>query len=140
MASRRVEAADWRATLQTERGEGGPSAALDDSAASSDAAASAASDEHKSMLRAAGRSAIDEALLAPAAGVKRKAADWSAEQLTADWFAYRDVYGSNGLAAGGATSSATAAARAEPGPDPEELVRASSSTTSSRPPIGWWAP
>ena len=56
------------------------------------------------MLRAAGRAAV-EALLLPLSGVKRKAHELTARELTSEWLAYADVYGQNGLASGGARSS-----------------------------------
>ena len=65
----------------------------------------------KEMLRAAGRAAVEEALLLPLSGVKRKAHELTARELTSEWLAYADVYGQNGLASGGARSSRPAAPR-----------------------------
>ena len=61
---------------------------------------------HKELVRAAGRAALEESLLSQESHrVKRKASEITASGITAQWQAYAEVYGTNGMAAGGARSS-----------------------------------
>ena len=94
----------------------------------------------KEMLRAAGRAAVEEALLLPLSGVKRKAHELTARELTSEWLAYADVYGQNGLASGGARSSRPAGPEAVDPTCPvgEEEGEAESRTLSRD--IAAWAP
>ena len=70
---------------------------------------------HKEMVRATGRAAVNDALMSPSNGsVKRKASEMTAQGLTAAWLAYKEVYGTNGMAAGGASSSSTQAPLCRP--------------------------
>ena len=52
----------------------------------------ASGSDGKALVRAAGRAAIEEALLAPE-GVKRKGGELTREKLTAEWAAYAEVSG-----------------------------------------------
>ena len=95
----------------------------------------------KEMLRAAGRAAVEEALLLPLSGVKRKAHELTARELTSEWLAYADVYGQNGLASGGARSSRPAGPEAVDPTCPvggDEEGEAESRTLSRD--IAAWAP
>ena len=56
-----------------------------------------ASARHKALVRAAGRAALEETL-----NPTRQVADLSMESLTAELMAYAEVFGTNGMAAGGA--------------------------------------
>lgn len=58
------------------------------------------SDTYKASVRAAGRAAVDEALMAPA-GTQKKTSQITAESLAAEWAAYAEIYGTNGMASGG---------------------------------------
>ena len=60
---------------------------------------------HLALIREAGRAAIEETLLSPTRDDSEKLSEMSAEALAAEWMAYAEVYGSNGLAAGGGRSS-----------------------------------
>ena len=61
--------------------------------------------QHKELVRAAGRAAVEESLLSKSHGIKRKASEMSAAGIVAQWQAYAEVYGTNGMAAGGARSA-----------------------------------
>jgi len=55
---------------------------------------------HKALVRAAGRAAIEETL-----NPTRHVTELTAESLAAEWLAYAEVFGTNGMAAGGARSA-----------------------------------
>ena len=87
---RRVRAGDGRVAAIVSR--------LDEERTASSAAAAGddveveeAKRQHKVMVRAAGRAAVEETLLLPETGVKRKAEMMTRASLTADWLAYAEV-------------------------------------------------
>lgn len=84
----------------TENGESRPSAAVESAASEL-----AAKLKHKELVRAAGRAAVEESLLGEPNSLKRKASEMTAERIAAQWHAYAEIYGTNGMAAGGARSS-----------------------------------
>ena len=57
-------------------------------------------ERHKALVRAAGRASINETLLNP----EREGSHQTAEMLAAEWLAYAEVFGTNGMAAGGGRS------------------------------------
>lgn len=57
-------------------------------------------ERHKALVRAAGRASIEETLLNP----EREGSHQTAEMLAAEWLAYAEVFGTNGMAAGGGRS------------------------------------
>ena len=57
-------------------------------------------ERHKALVRAAGRASIEETLLNP----ERLGSELTAESLMQEWLAYAEVFGTNGMAAGGARS------------------------------------
>lgn len=57
-------------------------------------------ERHKALVRAAGRAAIEDTLN------QRQNAELTAESLAAEWLAYAEVFGTNGMAAGSARLSA----------------------------------
>ena len=73
-------------------------------AASEGGASADAKARHLALIREAGRAAIEETLLSPTRDDTEKLSEMSAEALASEWLAYAEVYGSNGLAAGGARS------------------------------------
>lgn len=54
---------------------------------------------HKALVRAAGRAALEETL-----NPSQAVPELTIESLTAEWFAYAEVFGTNGMAAGGGRS------------------------------------
>ena len=54
---------------------------------------------HKALVRAAGRAAIEQTLNS------QPVAELTAESLAAEWLAYAEVFGTNGMVAGGGRSS-----------------------------------
>ena len=72
--------------------------ALDAAPAALDEPPQRPAEERKRLVRDAGRAAVEEALLIPAEGVKRRAAELTSAKLTAEWAAYAQIYGTNGLA------------------------------------------
>ena len=70
-----------------------------------------ANQRHKALVRAAGRAAVEESLLAGTSGIKRKASEMTAVGIAAQWQAYAEVYGTNGMAAGGGRSTRAASSR-----------------------------
>jgi hypothetical protein len=54
-------------------------------------------DRHKALVRAAGRAALEESL-----NPTTETAELTLESLTAEWLAYAEVFGTNGMAAGSA--------------------------------------
>ena len=61
--------------------------------------------KHKELIRAAGRAAVEDSLQSVLGGTKRKASEMTAEGIAAQWFAYAEVYGTNGMASGGVRSA-----------------------------------
>ena len=90
---KRLAAGDARAILVSKLDE-------ERSAAAEDIDARDAALSHKEMIRATGRAAVEDALMSPAEGsIKRRASEMTAAGLTAAWLAYKEVYGTNGMAA-----------------------------------------
>lgn len=83
-------------------------------------------DQHKELIRAAGRVAVEETVL----GVKRKVSA-DAATLTAEWEAYAEIYGTNGMAAGGASSAVSGPPRTS-SPDAEACVDEADAAASGR--------
>jgi hypothetical protein len=54
-------------------------------------------ERHKKLIRAAGRAAIEETLLNP----ERPGSEMTPESLAAEWLAYAEVFGTNGMAGAG---------------------------------------
>ena len=77
--------------------------------AASDDASDDAAARHKELVRAAGRAALEESLN-PTQPMK----ELTVESLTAEWQAYAEVFGTNGLAAGSGRLSARPAAEVAP--------------------------
>ena len=118
--SRRVSATNARETLVARLAdEERPGDIADEPVAS---ASPPVSDEEfkrkrKALVRAAGRAALEESLLSGSCGVKRKASEMTGVGIAAQCQAYAEVYGTNGMAAGGASSSSSS----QPAGQPEEI-------------------
>ena len=86
--------------------------------------------------------------MSPAGSLKRKADSITAAGLTADWMAYQEVYGSNGLAAGGIKVAADEEAPARDADDVAEAAAADADDAGDDEPppaallrdIAMWAP
>lgn len=61
---------------------------------------------HKALVRAAGRAALEDTL-----NPSKRAPELTIESLTAEWLAYAEVFGTNGMAAGGAGSAVTSSGK-----------------------------
>tara|TARA_B110001452_G_scaffold224176_1_gene197626 strand:- start:1092 stop:1664 length:573 start_codon:yes stop_codon:yes gene_type:complete len=61
---------------------------------------------HKALVRAAGRQALEDTLRTGSGDEESKLATMTLESLTAEWAAYAEVFGTNGMAAGGGRSAA----------------------------------
>ena len=106
MPPRRISAENARETLVTKFARAEASAGMDAATPVDDsdpAAAKQAREEHLKLVREAGRAALEESLLS--SGVKRKASEMTPAGIAAQWQAYAEVYGTNGMAAGGGRSS-----------------------------------
>ena len=95
--SRRVTAGNARDTLVAKLAKDGDTTVQQ----TGDSAERASMQKHKELVRAAGRAAVEESLRR----TKRKASEMTPEGIVAQWQAYAEVYGTNGMAAGGARSS-----------------------------------
>ena len=60
---------------------------------------------HKALVRAAGRQALEDTLQTGSGDEESKLATMTVESLTAEWAAYAEVFGTNGMAAGGGRSA-----------------------------------
>lgn len=60
---------------------------------------------HKALVRAAGRQALEDTLQTGSGNEESKLATMTVESLTAEWAAYAEVFGTNGMAAGGGRSA-----------------------------------
>lgn len=97
MASKRVAAQSARETLVKELTTHQGDAVV----ASEDESAAEHKRKHQQLVREAGRAALEESLLG-----KRKASEsMTAAGIAAQWEAYAEVYGTNGMSAGGGRSS-----------------------------------
>ena len=123
--ARRVVAENAReALVSMMEKEQRPAAASDGNDAAADVAtAAAAKQRHKELVRAAGRAAVEESLLSKN-GIKRKASEMTAEGIAAQWQAYAEVYGTNGMAAGGARSVLVGSKESDSHPAPSESAAA----------------
>ena len=115
---RRVNAENAREALVTKLAQGEHAPTSD---ARPEVAEPTARQKHKELVRAAGRAALEESLQSGPGGVKRKASEMTAAGIAAQWQAYAEVYGTNGMAAGGARSSLVGAE-----PDASEEVACTS--------------
>ena len=106
---RRVAAESARETLVTKLANGETNAPSGDSTSEP-----SARQRHIELVRAAGRAALEESLQSGPSGMKRKASEMTAAGIAAQWQAYAEVYGTNGMAAGGGRSSLVE----PPGPSP----------------------
>jgi len=106
---RRVAAESARETLVTKLANGETNASSGDSTSEP-----SARQRHIELVRAAGRAALEESLQSGPSGMKRKASEMTAAGIAAQWQAYAEVYGTNGMAAGGGRSSLVE----PPGPSP----------------------
>ena len=94
----------------------GPALASDEQRA---AAAAAAKTRKKELVRAAGRAAVEDSLQNGQEGARRSGPCLTTECLAAQWHAYAEVYGTNGLATGSAAALGTRQPEARPAPPPE---------------------
>lgn len=94
--------------------------------ASDGASSEGLSDRHKALVRAAGRASIEDTLLNPTR------AELTVESLAAEWLAYAEVFGTNGMASGGARHGEEARGTA---PD-EQPVEVQAVCSTSRRRIG----
>ncbi|EOD12521.1 hypothetical protein EMIHUDRAFT_247422 [Emiliania huxleyi CCMP1516] len=83
------------------------------------AAAAAAKTRKKELVRAAGRAAVEDSLQNGQEGARRSGPCLTTECLAAQWHAYAEVYGTNGLATGSAAALGTRQPEARPAPPPE---------------------
>ena len=105
-SSRRISARTARDVLVEKLADGG--ASVEESQIDNDST-------HKRLVREAGRAAVEESLCS-----KKRKKDMSAAGIVAQWRAYAEVYGTNGMAAGGARSALVDA--------PQDVVCASEPT------------
>jgi len=82
--------------------DGDPATVADSASAASEVTTK---QKHRELVRAAGRAALEESLLSGPSGVKRKASEMTSAGIADQWNAYAEVYGTNGMAAGGARST-----------------------------------